>query len=176
MMKSVKIVIVLVCLCASLLHAETIVGRVVSVSDGDTIKVLDDSKKLFVIRLMGIDAPEKAQPFGQRAKQSLSDLVFESRVEIKWDKRDRYNRVVGKVLSSNGTDVCLEQITRGMAWHYKQYANEQSSEDRHSYAHAEQAARAAHAGLWSEDKPTPPWAWRRSSSNSKGKDKSGVIN
>jgi endonuclease YncB( thermonuclease family) len=175
-MKSFKIVVVLVCLCASLLHAETIVGRVVSVGDGDTIKVLDDSKKLFVIRLMGIDAPEKAQPFGQRAKQSLSDLVFEGQVEVHWDKRDRYGRIVGKVLRGNGTDVCLEQITRGMAWHYKQYANEQSSEDRRSYAHAEQAARAAHAGLWSEDKPTPPWAWRRSSSNSKGKDKAGVIN
>lgn len=175
-MKSCKIVIALVCLCASLLHAETIVGRVVSVSDGDTIKVLDDSKKLFVIRLMGIDAPEKAQPFGQRAKQSLSDLVFEGQVEVHWDKRDRYGRIVGKVLSGNGADVCLEQITRGMAWHYKQYANEQSSEDRYSYANAEQAAMAAHVGLWSEDQPTPPWAWRRSSSNSKGKDKAGVIN
>jgi len=76
------------------------VGQVVAVSDGDTIKVLDDSKKLFVIRLMGIDAPEKAQPFGQRAKQSLSELVFQRRVEVQWNKRDRYDRVVGKVLLS----------------------------------------------------------------------------
>lgn len=63
-----KIAVAFICVCASLLYAETIVGQVVAVSDGDTIKVLDDSKKLFVIRLMGIDAPEKAQPFGQRAK------------------------------------------------------------------------------------------------------------
>lgn len=130
---------------------------------------------MFVIRLKGIDAPEKSQSFGQRAKQSLSELVFESRVEIKWDKRDRYNRIVGKVLKGNEVDVCIEQITRGMAWHYKQYANEQSAEDRRSYAQAEDAARAAHIGLWSEDQAMPPWEWRRSSANGNGKDRSGAI-
>ena len=164
-----KTAVAFICVCASLLHAETIVGQVVAVSDGDTIKVLDDSKKLFVIRLMGIDAPEKAQPFGQRAKQSLSDLVFESRVEIKWDKRDRYNRVVGKVLSSNGTDVCLEQIARGMAWHYKRYAGEQLVEERISYDQAEKTARVAHAGLWADDQPIAPWDWRRTSLNGHNK-------
>ena len=86
---------------------------------------------------MGIDAPEKAQPFGQRAKKSLSDLVFESRLEIKWDKRDRYNRVAGKVLSCHGTNVCLEQIARGLAWHYMRYAGEQLVDDRISYDQAE---------------------------------------
>lgn len=170
-MKSLKIAISLVFLCASLLHAETIVGRVIAVSDGDTIKVVDDSKKFFVIRLMGIDAPEKAQPFGQRAKQSLSDLVFNSRVEVHWSKRDRYDRIVGKVLGGNGADVCLEQISLGMAWHYKQYANEQSEEDRLSYAQTESAARAARVGLWGDDQPTPPWVWRRTSSNENGKRK-----
>lgn len=174
-MKTFKIAIACVFLCASLLQAKTLVGRVVAVSDGDTIKVLDDNKKLFIVRLMGIDAPEKTQAFGQRAQQSLSDLVFESRVEIKWDKRDRYNRVVGKVLNGNEVDVCLEQIARGMAWHYKQYLNEQSVEDRRSYAQAEDSARAAHSGLWSENQPMPPWIWRRSSANGNGKDKSGAL-
>jgi endonuclease YncB( thermonuclease family) len=172
-MKLLKLSIALVYLCASLLQAETIVGRVVAVSDGDTIKVLDDNRKMFVIRLKGIDAPEKSQSFGQRAKQSLSELVFESRVEVHWHKRDRYDRIVGKVLGASGTDICLEQIARGMAWHYKQYASEQSAEDLRNYTHAEVTARAAQVGLWSEDQPTPPWVWRRVSSHDKDKDNSG---
>ena len=173
-MRYLKIAITFIYLCASLLHAETIVGQVVAVSDGDTIKVLDDSKKLFVIRLMGIDAPEKAQPFGQRAKQSLSELVFQRRVEVQWNKRDRYDRVVGKVLLSDSTDACLEQIGRGMAWHYKQYASEQMIEDRLKYSRAEQTARSAHEGLWAEDHATPPWMWRRVSANGHGRTKDGV--
>ena len=116
-MRAFKFVIFLACLCASLVHAETLVGHVIAVSDGDTIKVLDDTKKLFVIRLMGIDAPEKAQSFGQKSKKSLSELVFNSRVEVQWSKRDRYERIVGKVISADGSDVGLAQITRGMAWH-----------------------------------------------------------
>jgi endonuclease YncB( thermonuclease family) len=174
-MKSLKQSIALVYLCASLLHAETIVGRVVAVSDGDTIKVLDDNRKLFVIRLKGIDAPEKAQSFGQRAKQSLLDLAFEHRVEVHWSKRDRYGRIVGKVVDNTGADICLEQIARGMAWHYQQYASEQSAEDHRNYASAEDAARAAHIGLWSEVQPTPPWAWRRAASHGNGNEKSGAI-
>lgn len=170
LMRYLKIAITFIFLCASLLHAKTIVGQVVAVSDGDTIKVLDDSKKLFVIRLMGIDAPEKAQPFGQRAKQSLSELVFQSRVEVQWFKRDRYERVVGKVFRADGTDVCLEQIGCGMAWHYKQYANEQSFEDRQKYMQAEEAAKVAHAGLWKDPQPDSPWEWRRK--NQKGMEKS----
>lgn len=175
-MQSLKFVIAFVFLCTSLLHAETIIGRVIAVSDGDTIKILDDSKKMYVIRLKGIDAPEKAQSFGQRAKQSLSDLAFERRVEVHWNKRDRYGRIVGKVIDNTGSDICLEQIARGMAWHYQQYASEQSVEDRRSYASAENSARAANVGLWSEVQPTPPWAWRRASSHGNGKDKSGSIN
>lgn len=170
-----RIAVVLACLCASISHGKTIVGQVVAVSDGDTIKVLDDTKKLFVIRLMGIDAPEKAQAFGQRSKQSLSELVFHSRVEVQWNKHDRYARVVGKVLRTDGTDVCLEQISRGMAWHYKQYASEQLVEDRHKYDQAERASRDARIGLWVDDQPTPPWAWRRESSIGRGREKDGVI-
>ena len=96
-------------------HAEVLLAHVVSVSDGDTITVLDDNKQRHVIRLMGIDAPEKAQAFGQKAKQSLSDLVFDKDVSVTWFKRDRYGRTVGQVRIGD-TDVCLEQIKRGMAW------------------------------------------------------------
>jgi endonuclease YncB( thermonuclease family) len=94
--------------------AATIEGRVVGVADGDTITVLDDNKVLHKIRLAGIDAPEKKQPFGQRSKQRLSDLVFDKAVTVETNKRDKYRREVGKVLV-DGTDANLEQVKRGMA-------------------------------------------------------------
>ena len=106
---------VLLTLVQWIAHAEVLVGRVVGVSDGDTITVLDDKKQRHVIRLMGIDAPEKAQAFGQKAKESLSDLIFGKDVSVTWFKRDRYGRTVGQVRIGD-TDVCLEQIKRGMAW------------------------------------------------------------
>lgn len=141
-------------------HADVLLGRVVGVSDGDTISVLDENKQRHVIRLMGIDAPEKAQAFGHKAKQSLSELVFDRYVSITWFKRDRYGRTVGQVRVDN-TDLCLEQIKRGFAWHYKQYEREQSEEDRSRYADAEKEARNARIGLWVDDKPTEPSIFRK---------------
>ena len=92
--------------------AATIEGRVVA--DGDTITVIDDNKVQHKIRLAGIDAPEKKQPFGQRSKQSLSDLVFDKAVTVETNKRDKYRREVGKVLVG-GVDANLEQVKRDMA-------------------------------------------------------------
>lgn len=137
-------------------------GLVVGVNDGDTIKVLDDSRQHHTIRLMGIDAPEKTQAFGQQSKQSLSDLVYGQRVLVQWSKRDKYGRTVGTVLTQDGKEICIEQINRGMAWHYKKYAAEQASDDRSQYDDAEKVARASKLGLWHEDTPVPPWVWRRS--------------
>lgn len=145
---------------------------VVGVADGDTITVLDASNTQHKIRLAGIDAPEKGQAFGERSKQSLSRAVYNKDVRIEWSKRDRYGRLVAKVWATpaelNCTqdpcprtlDVNLAQLTVGLAWHYKQYENEQSEEDRHRYAFAEEEARARKAGLWSEPNPTAPWDWR----------------
>ena len=93
-------------------------GRIVGVSDGDTITVLDAKNQQHKVRLAGIDAPEKSQAFGQASKKQLSELVFGKAVVVEWQKLDRYGRVVGKVLL-DGFDVCLEQIRKGMAWHYK---------------------------------------------------------
>ncbi len=137
----------------------TIEGKVVGVADGDTITVLDSSNTQHKIRLSGIDAPEKKQPFGQRSKESLSDLVFDKAVTVETNKRDKYLREVGKVLV-DGVDANLEQIKRGMAWHYKAYEHEQSADDRKVYAEAENEARAAGLGLWSDSVPMPPWELR----------------
>jgi endonuclease YncB( thermonuclease family) len=140
-------------------HADVLLGHVVGVADGDTITVLDDTKQRHVIRLMGIDAPEKAQAFGQTAKQSLSDLVFDRDVSVTWFKKDRYGRTVGQVYVDD-TDVCLEQIKRGLAWHYKQYEREQSVEDRSRYADAEEKARITRIGLWADESPQEPSIFR----------------
>lgn len=141
-------------------YAETLKGRVVGVSDGDTVTVLDGSKTQYKIRLMGIDAPEKKQPFGQRSKQLLSDLVFNKDVTVEYSKKDKYGRTVGKI-TVGGVDANLEQIKAGLAWHYKKYQNEQTADDRLIYAQAEEQARAKKLGLWAEPNPVPPWDWRK---------------
>jgi len=88
---------------------QTITGKVVGVSDGDTLTVLDDQKRQYKVRLDGIDAPESNQDFGSRAKQSLSDLVFGKTVTVISSKKDRYNRTLGKVML-DGRNINLEQI------------------------------------------------------------------
>jgi len=134
-------------------------GKVVAVSDGDTVTVLDADNHQHKIRLAGIDAPEKAQAFGQASKKSLSDLIYGRLVDVNWDKHDRYGRIIGKIMVGDA-DICLEQIRRGMAWHYKQYQRDQSAADRVAYGAAEETARASHAGLWRDPVPIPPWQFR----------------
>lgn len=140
-------------------YADSISGRVVGVMDGDTIEILDAGKSLHRIRLSGIDAPEKAQPFGQRSKEHLSSLVFGKQVTVETGKTDRYSRTIGKIVV-NGVDANLSQINAGMAWHYKQYEKDQPQADRISYASAERQARNLQIGLWADKSPTPPWEWR----------------
>ena len=142
--------------------ADTITGKVIAVTDGDTIRVLDAQHIQYKVRLAGIDAPESKQAYGARSKKNLSNLVFGKTVTIEFTKHDRYGRIVGKVLYKN-LDMDLQQIEVGIAWHYKQYAKEQSMEDRLRYADAERHARAAHLGLWIDVDPVPPWEWRRRS-------------
>lgn len=141
--------------------AATINGQVISIADGDTITILDATHGQHKVRLSGIDAPEKKQAFGQRSKQSLADLAFNQRVTVEWSKRDRYGRIVGKVLLPSGVDANLQQIKRGMAWHYKQDEREQPPEDRETYAAAEKDAREARVGLWQDAQPVPPWEFRK---------------
>ncbi len=137
----------------------SIQGKVVGVSDGDTITVLDAAKVEHKIRLSGIDAPEKAQPYGDRSKQHLSNQVFGKSVDIEWNKTDRYGRTIGKVMVG-GQDANLSQIRAGLAWHYKQYEMEQPAGERAAYALSEQEARGRRLGLWLDAKPTPPWDFR----------------
>ena len=140
-------------------QAETLLGKVIHVQDGDSITVLDETHTQHKIRLTGIDAPERRQAFGNVAKESLAEQVAGQSVAVEWDKVDRYGRKVGKVLLA-GLDSDLVQVKRGLAWHYKQYEREQSHADRQSYAVAE--ARAAKLSLWRDADPMPPWKFRTS--------------
>lgn len=151
--------VLLAVLWSGLVLAGELVGQVVGVTDGDTITVLDDQRTQHKIRLAGIDAPEKAQAFGQRSKEALSALVFGRRVTVETEKQDRYRRTVGKVVI-DGRDANLAMVVVGMAWHYKKYAGEQSASDRLLYADAERDAREVRRGLWQDAAPTAPWDFR----------------
>lgn len=139
--------------------ADTLYGRIVGVADGDTVTVLDATNTQWKIRLMGIDSPEKKQPFGNKSKEHLSSLVFNKQVMVDYSKQDKYGRTVGKILV-DGKDANLQQIKAGLAWHYKKYQKEQSVEDRLTYAQAEEQALTEKQGLWIDPDPTPPWNWR----------------
>lgn len=158
-------------LSASQVFADVVTGKVVGVTDGDTITVLDSGQQQHKIRVSGIDAPEKKQPFGQRSKENLSRLVFGKEVDVQWSKHDRYQRIVGKVMVADPNckstvcpktlDAGFGQITVGLAWWYRKYAKEQSSEDASRYEVAEDDAHARRAGLWTDTEPTAPWDWRK---------------
>jgi endonuclease YncB( thermonuclease family) len=139
--------------------AATLEGRVVGVSDGDTVTVLTAENRQFKIRLSGIDAPEKKQPFGTFAKETLSRQLFGHAVVVEWTKTDRYGRIVGKV-EVDGVDANLEQVREGSAWVYTQYLGELPIADRKRYVEAERLAKAEHRGLWRDRNPEPPWQWR----------------
>lgn len=135
-------------------HALEIIGKVVGVSDGDTIAVMNNGKAE-KIRLSGVDCPEKTQAFGSRAKQFTSQAVFGEVVKVEYQKRDRYGRILGDVLMLRGQNLSEELLKAGMAWHYRQYSKSvllQSLEDE---------ARAEGLGLWSDKHATPPWEFRK---------------
>jgi endonuclease YncB( thermonuclease family) len=134
-------------------------GRVIGVRDGDTIDVLTPANERVRVRLAGIDAPEMGQAYGNVAKRALSALAHDRIARVEWSKTDDYGRVVGKV-RVHGVDVNLQLVERGLAWHYKAYAGEQSAADRKRYAAAEAAARAHRAGLWRDPEPVAPWLFR----------------
>jgi micrococcal nuclease len=158
---TIKTIFILFALCLSAsAQPQTITGKVVGVSDGDTITVLDDQKRQHKIRLEGIDAPESRQDYGSRAKQSLSDLVFGKTVTVTSSKKDKYGRTLGRV-TLGGQDIGQEQIKRGMAWFYRAYQAELPENVAAMYELGEVRAKAEKRGLWADVSPTPPWDFRR---------------
>lgn len=140
--------------------ADQLQGKVIKVTDGDTVNVLTRDNQTHKIRLSGIDAPEKSQAFGNKSKQALAGDIDGKTVTVEFNKRDKYQRIVGKIMF-NGKDVNLNQIKRGLAWHYKKYENEQDVDDRSIYANAEYLAQRDKVGLWLDANPIPPWDFRK---------------
>lgn len=137
----------------SVYAADPFSGRVIGIADGDTLTVLTDTTPR-KIRLAEIDAPEKKQAFGERAKQSLSDLCFNADAEVSPGVTDRYGRTVARVRCA-GVDASLYQVSNGLAWAYTSYLTDPA------IATAERAARDSGTGLWVDTEPTPPWLYRK---------------
>lgn len=132
--------------------AASLTGTVVGVTDGDTLTVLRELESIKV-RLAEVDAPERGQPFGARARQSLSDLCFRRVAVVSVRGVDRYGRTIGAV-SCDGIDAGAEQVRRGFAWVYTRYATDPALPP------LQDEARGAKRGLWADDGPVAPWAWR----------------
>ena len=144
--------------------AEELIGKVIKVSDGDTITVLDNNNQKHKIRLKGIDAPESQQVYGDISTQSLAELVYDKEVVVNWDKKDKYYRILGKVIV-DGKDANYLQLKKGLAWYYKQYEKDLSDEDKKRYSEAEEWARNYSEGLWADSKSIPPWEFRHKGKN-----------
>lgn len=127
-------------------------GQVINIADGDNITVVID-KQWVRVRLAGVDAPEKNQPFGTRSRQSLSDLCFWQQVVVTPRGKDQYGRMFAKVRCGE-VDAGVEQVKRGMAWVYDGYVKHPGLKP------IEKEARAAKRGLWADPYPRPPWEWR----------------
>jgi endonuclease YncB( thermonuclease family) len=138
--------------------SEILEGRVVGVHDGDTVTLLIAGNQQVKVRLAQIDAPESDQAFGQRSKQSLSNMVFNKTVKVEKETIDKYGRTVGTIFV-DGLDANSEQVKRGMAWAYRKYLHDQS------LVQAEEEARQSKVGLWSDPNPMPPWEYRHGGRN-----------
>jgi endonuclease YncB( thermonuclease family) len=134
--------------------AETLTGRVVAIADGDTLTLLTPDRRQVKVRLHGIDTPEARQPFGNRARQALSELAFQKPARVEVQDTDRYGRTVGRVYVGP-VDVNAELVRHGMAWVYTRYNRDPA------LPQLEAEARAARRGLWADPQPVPPWDWRR---------------
>jgi endonuclease YncB( thermonuclease family) len=154
-MKSLLISLVFVALVTVPAISSTITGKVVGVSDGDTIKIVSAGKQI-KIRLYGIDTPEKKQAFGQSATRAIKSLLSSS-VTVKEKDVDRYGRTVGIVYSAAGTNINREMVKNGYAWVYKKYCRESFCYD---WLDLEDTARNEMLGLWSQN-AVPPWEYRK---------------
>ncbi len=130
-------------------------GQVVSITDGDTLIIRPEQGPSVKVRLIHIDAPERGQAFGTRARQALGDMVDGKTVEVIGTSKDRYGRLLGDV-RHEGRSINLELIRRGMAWAYVEF------DPPPEYVVAEAEARAARRGLWADRDPVPPWTYRKS--------------
>lgn len=161
-MKPLKSFVVL-CLVffVGILQAAEFPGQVIKVADGDTITVLSPEKKQFRIRFDGVDAPESGQPYGNNARQALSDKIFGKTVRVIVNDKDQYGRIVGTIMLGD-RNINYEMLQEGHVWAYRQYLKDKQK--RQLYIQAEEEARKNKIGLWGlqADQIKAPWEWRKS--------------
>ncbi|MGI4323041.1 thermonuclease family protein [Klebsiella pneumoniae] len=144
--------------CSS--FANNLVGKVTRVIDGDTIEVKTLPEKILVyeipirVRLINIDAPEKKQPFGRWSTNQLKALLAGQSVTVSYTQTDRYGRVLGRVVTANGTEANRQQVLKGAAWVYDKYNTD------NSLPALQREAQTQKRGLWADSNPVPPWEWR----------------
>lgn len=151
-------------------------GISIDVQDGDSFVLRDDLGNRIRVRISGIDAPEKSQPFADRSRQHLRDLMRDVRLRLEPVKVDVFGRTVARVwiLSEDGKlgrDAGLAQIEAGLAWHFKRYRSEQHDQDANRYMKAEREARSEGLGLWRDRSPEPPWDFRTRGNRDPGEPK-----
>ena len=135
-------------------YSNELTGKVVHISAGDTITVLDQTRTSYKIRLYGIDAPESKQPFGNVSKKHLGGLLGGGTVRVEWKSKNKYGRIVGTVFVGD-LNVNLKMLYDGMAWYFKKYDHSKAFED------AEATAKKQRLGLWKNKTPVPPWEYRK---------------
>jgi len=136
-------------------QTEQLIGVVVKVIDGDSIKIREEGvDTTHEIQLEGTDAPESKQAYGKESADSLCKLVLEKKVRITWVKKDNFGRQLAQVyVDENHINKIM--IRDGHAWHFKRY--NQSKE----LAELEEDARKAKRGLWATNNPQSPWDYRK---------------
>jgi len=140
-------------------HAASLSGRVIEVQSGDVITILDINRRIRV-KLVGIDAPEMGQAFGDVARKHLSDLVFDQSVSVEYSGISADGSIAGRVLL-NSTDVGAQMIRDGVAWFDPNNTSHLSATDCAVYQQSEQAARNERRGLWQAENPVAPWEFLR---------------
>ncbi|TVZ60045.1 endonuclease YncB(thermonuclease family) [Flavobacteriaceae bacterium MAR_2010_105] len=131
-----------------------ITGKVISITDGDTFKLLLNDSTVQRIRIANIDCPEKKQPYSQRAKQFTSNAIFGKKVNVEVLNIDRYGRLIGIVVYDNAFNLNHELVKQGLAWHYVKYSNDTTLQ------RLEDNAKMTKLGLWQDPNAIPPWDWR----------------
>ena len=151
-----KNLIILFIICWPL-TAHAWMAKVVSVTDGDTIKVYNAEYGQVKIRFYGIDTPEKGQPYGQAAGKYLASLIAGKMVDVEPVTEDRYGRTVAIVMDAE-TNVNQEMVRAGYAWVYRKYCDKPFCE---YWLALENKAKISKLGLWQEPNAVPPWEWRK---------------
>lgn len=141
-------------LCSFLHGEEVVVGKLIKVKDGDTFTLIDADKTQHVVILKGIDAPELPQPFGGRARQKLRELLRDQEIQVRWDCRDKNDRLVGEVFVGEQS-INRMMVNEGLAWVERKPPRNRLLLD------VEAEAKSAGKGLWHDPHPVAPWDFRR---------------